>query len=469
MGMELSMNSPLLQPKHRFHASARRLLPDARRALLAATAFGLLLLAWKAALGGSAGPWLALGLLLAFAAALDPRRGAPGDRRLDDETRLQAQAWLEMPDPALVFDHRGVVLSVNQALSTMLDLAPGLPSDLRLTQVLGDGPGPRLESLWLLETLEHVGRAQGFEIALSHPGGGTITLEGRAVRLGDPERRQYVLVWRDVSDKARRARALEERLDRLEERYLRQTGELAQKVEALGRANRELQELDHQRADLISLVSHQVRAPLTNMLGAVERMQTGCSAPLAVCEQMFSVIRGQASRLNRLVGDVLSLARLESGDLALHIEPISLLPVVRQAVEQMGARGVRRFRLPYAPVLPLVMADRDRLMEVLVNLFDNADKYSPASGEIVVDVRATETEVVLTVLDSGSGLPPQDLERIFDKFYRAEAGDAQRAYGYGLGLYICRRLIEAQGGRIWATNSPEGGARFSFTLPVASK
>jgi two-component system sensor histidine kinase KdpD len=161
------------------------------------------------------------------------------------------------------------------------------------------------------------------------------------------------------------------------------------------------------------------------------------------------------------------VASLESGRVALQIEPLSLMPVLRQAVEQVGARGKRAFGLPYAPLLPLVMADRDRLTEVLVNLLDNADKYTPSASEVWVEVRPTETQVVVSVLDSGPGLPPEDLDRIFDKFYRAEAGDAQRAYGYGLGLYVCRRLIEAQGGQIWAANRPEGGASFSFSLPVA--
>jgi K+-sensing histidine kinase KdpD len=115
----------------------------------------------------------------------------------------------------------------------------------------------------------------------------------------------------------------------------------------------------------------------------------------------------------------------------------------------------------------MVMADRDHVTEVLVNLLDNADKYSPPTSDIHVEIRPTETEVVVSVLDSGPGLRVADLERIFEKFYRAEAGDSQRAYGYGLGLYVCRLLTEAQGGRIWAANRPEGGSNFSLALPVA--
>ncbi len=182
---------------------------------------------------------------------------------------------------------------------------------------------------------------------------------------------------------------------------------------------------------------------------------------------MFVVLRDQTARLNRLVRDVLSVAKLESGDLALQIEPLSLIPVLRQAVDEVGARGARSFHMPYAPILPLVMADKDRLTDVLVNLLDNADKYSPEGSEVRIEVRPTETEVIVSVIDSGPGLTDDDLSRVFDKYYRAETGDAQRAYGYGLGLYVCHRLIEAQRGRIWARRRPEGGASFSFSLPVS--
>ncbi|MBF8286178.1 MAG: histidine kinase, partial [Anaerolineales bacterium] len=144
---------------------------------------------------------------------------------------------------------------------------------------------------------------------------------------------------------------------------------------------------------------------------------------------------------DRLVRDVLNTARIESGDLALHPEPISVLPVIQQVVEQTRPRTADRLiHLPTKPGLPLVLADRDRVAEVLTNLLDNADKYSPRGTDILIEVQADQTEVTLAVRDSG----------------------------YGLGLYVCRQLIEAQGGRIWAENAPGGGAVFSFTLPVAS-
>jgi PAS domain S-box-containing protein len=379
---------------------------------------------------------------------------------------LLAQAWREMADPAMVFDEGGNVLAWNRALEGLLDLPAEAIEGSRLAEALGDRAS--IDSSWLLQRLKSHGSAHGIEVSFTTGAGSTTRLEGSASRLQGDEERRYTLVWRDVGERARRERSLETHVRDLDERYSGQTRELAQKIEALAQANDELQELDQMRSDLISIVSHQIRAPLTNMLGAVERVETGCPAATDTCAQMFTVMRDQAARLNRLITEVLNLASLESGDLGLHLEPLSVIPVVDQAIEEMAARGTGRFRKPFAPVMPLVMADRDRLIEVLVSLFDNADKYSPPEAEVQIQIRPTETEVLLSVLDSGPGLPIGDLERVFDKFYRAEAGDSQLAYGYGLGLYICRRLVEAQGGRIWATNRPGGGASISFALPVTT-
>ena len=113
------------------------------------------------------------------------------------------------------------------------------------------------------------------------------------------------------------------------------------------------------------------------------------------------------------------------------------------------------------------MADRDRVVEILTNLLDNADKYSPPDQEITVDVTADTAEITLSVHDHGRGLLNVDAEKLFSKFYRADSSDSQAAYGYGLGLYVCRRLVQAQGGRIWAEPALDGGAVFAFTLPVA--
>jgi signal transduction histidine kinase len=271
-----------------------------------------------------------------------------------------------------------------------------------------------------------------------------------------------------VTERKRRDEEIRRFNASLSEQVAERTHELAEKVEELARANEALRKADQTRSEFVSLVSHQIRAPLTNLRGAAERMQTDCGAMInATCSRMFIIMQQQADRLDALVRDVLSAARLEAGELVLHPEPISVLPVVQQVVEQTRARKTdRAFHLPLRPGLPLVFADRDRVAEVLSNLIDNADKYSPREQTIAIDVQADQTEVTIAVRDHGRGLPPADVDRVFDKFYRADGSDAQLAYGYGLGLFVCRRLVESQGGRIWAENAPGGGAIFYFTLPV---
>jgi two-component system sensor histidine kinase KdpD len=337
---------------------------------------------------------------------------------------------------------------------------------LRLAESLGEPDGMQVETRWLLDTLTRKGVAQGYQISLRAADGTRYILEGSARRLRQHVPPRFVLVWHDITQRESETQAQRELLLSLQEQYSRQTQELAQKVEDLARANRDLQELDSLRAELTSLVSHQIRAPLTNMMGAIEQMQATCPAMTSTCQRMFRVLQQQSERLNRLVRDVLNLTQLEAGALSLQVEPVSLMPVLEQAAEHFSARS-RQVVLPYAPVLPMVMADRDRLLEILLNLLDNADRFSPPDLPIQIQVRPTETEVVVTVLDRGPGLPPEDLERVFQKFYRGERGDAQAGYGYGLGLYICRRLLEAMQGRIWAANRPGGGAAFHFTLPVS--
>jgi signal transduction histidine kinase len=277
------------------------------------------------------------------------------------------------------------------------------------------------------------------------------------------------VILRDVTERKHREAEIIRLNTSLSQQVADRTRELAEKVEALAQANAELKKLDQMRSEFVSLVSQQIRAPLTNMRGAAERMQASCGAINSTCSRMFTIMGQQVERLDRLVQDVLNAARLEAGELVLHPEPVSVLPVVQQVADQMRARAADRpIQLPTKPGLPLVFADRDRLAEVLANLLDNADKYSPHGRAIDVEVQANQTDVTITVHDAGRGLPPGDLERVFEKFYRADGSDAQAAYGYGLGLYVCRRLIEAQHGRIWAENALDGGAAFSFTLPVAA-
>jgi two-component system sensor histidine kinase KdpD len=275
------------------------------------------------------------------------------------------------------------------------------------------------------------------------------------------------VVLRDITRRRHREEETQRLNATLNHQAAEQNYELAAKVHELGRANTELQKLDQTRSEFVSLVSHQIRAPLTNMGGAVQRMQLDCRAINPTCARMFTIFEQQVVRLDRLVQDVLNAAHLEAGEVSLQLEPISVMPIARLVADEIraGTPG-RTIQLVDKPGLPMAYADRDHVAEVLGNLLDNADKYSSSGEEIAVQIRADQMEITVTIRDAGPGIPPQDLERIFDKFYRIDSTDAQTAYGYGLGLYVCRQLMEAQGGRIWAENHPDGGALFSLALPV---
>lgn len=335
--------------------------------------------------------------------------------------------------------------------------------------LIGGGAAAEVELRWLKEMVQREGFVRGHETICRDVNDRAVNVELTATLLTNDYDKPVgmSIILRDITNRKRREEEIRRLNASLNEQMAARTHELAVKVEELIQANATLQNLDRTRSEFVSLLSHQIRAPLTNMNGAIQRMQTDCQAINPTCNRMFAILYQQFARLDRLVQDVLNASRLEAGEMSLHPEPISMLPVVQQVVEQIRARMAdRSIQLPAKPGLPLIYADRDRVAEVLVNLLDNADKYSPSGEEIVLEVRADQTEVTISVRDCGPGLPPGDLERVFDKFYRTDSSDSQVAYGYGLGLYVCRLLVKAQGGRIWAENHLDGGAVFSFTLPV---
>lgn len=416
---------------------------------------------------GTVGPLLTLWTLRRLGSWLDQKEQAERQARASDR-RLAAIANASA-DAIIGLDDQGRIESWNRGAKLLFGYTAGDVAGLPFAHLFGRDQAAGAEFGWLAETVRQSGFVHGYETTCLGSDGQPIAVELTATQLVDGEGGPFLgmsVILRNITERKRREEEIRRLNASLNAQVAERTRELAEKVEELARANAALQKLDQTRSEFISLVSHQIRAPLTNMQGAVERMRTDCYTVNLTCVRMFSIVEQQTSRLDRLVRDVLNAAHIETGDLVLHPEPISVLPVVQQAVDQMRARVVDRpFHLPTKPGLPLVLADRDRVVEVLANLLDNADKYSPPGAAIRLDVRADDTEVTIAVQDAGPGRQAGDLERVFDKFYRTDNSDAQAAYGYGLGLYVCRRLVEAQGGRIWAGNHPEG-ALFSFTLPV---
>jgi two-component system sensor histidine kinase KdpD len=231
---------------------------------------------------------------------------------------------------------------------------------------------------------------------------------------------------------------------------------------------RVLAETERLRAALLTSISHDLRTPLASILGTVSSLRSFPErySP-AEREDLLSTLQDEAERLNRFVSNLLDMTRLESGAIDLKLELIDVAEIVGSALQRAGSvLAGHRVEVNIEPHLPMLRLDAVLFEQVLFNLLDNAAKYSPIGSRI--DIRASrDGELVeIEVVDEGPGIPPADLERIFDKFYRVQAQDRRRA-GTGLGLAICRGFVEALGGWIVARNRRDRpGAVLTIRMPV---
>ncbi len=228
-----------------------------------------------------------------------------------------------------------------------------------------------------------------------------------------------------------------------------------------------LRRTDVLRAALISSVSHDLRTPLTSIKAAASSLlQDDVQWDDEARRSFTQAIEREADRLNRLVENLLDMSRIEGGALQPEREwyPIDELlhDVLGRLQPQLRDRSVT---IDVPANLPPVELDYMMIDQVVTNLVENAIRYTPGSSPIEIAVSSTAAEMVISVADRGPGIPSEDLERVFDKFYRV-LGRVRPVSGSGVGLAVCRGLIEAHGGRIWATNRPNGGALFRFTLPL---
>ncbi len=231
---------------------------------------------------------------------------------------------------------------------------------------------------------------------------------------------------------------------------------------------RVLAETERLRAALLTSLSHDLRTPLASIFGSATSLRNyRKELDDAAIDELIGTIQEESDRLNRFIANLLDMTRLESGAIAPRLEPVDVGDVVGSALERAKKfLSDHKVELDIVRPLPLLRLDPVLFEQVLFNLLDNASKYAPPRSTVRVQAEHEDNVVRLQVMDEGSGIPPADLERIFDKFYRIQAADRQRA-GTGLGLAICRGFIEAMGGRIAATNRLDrNGAIFTITLPV---
>jgi two-component system sensor histidine kinase KdpD len=215
---------------------------------------------------------------------------------------------------------------------------------------------------------------------------------------------------------------------------------------------------------LLNSISHDLRTPLVSITGALSSLR---EKSLKISPEdrtsLLETAHGEAERLNRLVGNLLNMTRLEAGAIHLRLEPCDIQDAIGAALEQLGGRLDKRpVKINLPEDLPLVTMDFALFGQALVNLLDNAIKYSPKNTSIEVNVSQTRNTVEIDICDQGIGIPPEDLERVFDKFYRVQRPESVN--GTGLGLAICKGIVEAHGGTIQALNRPGGGTIIKVIL-----
>ena len=247
---------------------------------------------------------------------------------------------------------------------------------------------------------------------------------------------------------------------------LDRTGRLVNII-AVARDMTRLREAEELKSTFISIISHELKTPVSiikGYAGTLRREDTTWEP--ATVRQIAGIIEEEADRLTQLIDNLLDASRLQAGALELQFAEVALDELAERVADRFRPQTDKHFIVvDFPPDFPLVHGDPRRLEQVLANLVSNAIKYSPHGGTIRISGRATPREVIVTVTDEGIGIPPEEQERIFERFYRASAARARQTPGTGLGLYLARAIVEAHGGRIWVESAPGRGAAFSFAIP----
>ncbi|HSJ50632.1 MAG TPA: ATP-binding protein [Actinomycetota bacterium] len=244
--------------------------------------------------------------------------------------------------------------------------------------------------------------------------------------------------------------------------------EVGQLAVAFNRMSSELESLERVRRDLVANVSHELKTPISALRAHLENLLDGVERP---DPRTLQVMLAQSERLGRMVDQLLELSRLESGDVPLRREPVSLAPLVARVLSEVRVtRGRSDIELSdeVPDDLPTVYADAERVYQVLFNLLDNAVRFTPSGGHVRVSAAGHNGAVDVAVADTGPGISAEHLPRLFDRFYRVDTSRSRDEGGTGIGLAIARSVVEAHGGRIWAESEPGKGSTFTFELPVTT-
>jgi two-component system sensor histidine kinase BaeS len=233
----------------------------------------------------------------------------------------------------------------------------------------------------------------------------------------------------------------------------------------------ELKQQDELRRDLIANIAHDLATPLTSVQGFSEALADDVITNPQVRQETAQLIGREIQRLRRLVGDMQNMTSLEAGRLQLDLAPLDLYTLVNETLDVVGFEceqvGIT-IHNEMSPTTPLVLADSDRVTQVLLNLLDNARRHTPDGGAITIGAKPDKQHLMVWISDTGIGIDPADLPHIFERFYRADRARTTTTGGSGLGLAIVKAIITAQNGTIYAESQPGQGTRIVFTLPISS-
>lgn len=243
--------------------------------------------------------------------------------------------------------------------------------------------------------------------------------------------------------------------------------ELDQLASSFNRMADSLEGVEQRRRELVTDLGHELRTPLTVLNGYLEGLGDGTIEPTG---QIYTLLTQETRRMQRLVNDLQELSKMEAGYLPINTQPVDLHPLLASVVQkfsnQLSSDSALAISLQYPADIPQVEADPQRLEQILVNLLSNALRHT-SSGSITVSVRQANDAVWIAVADTGEGIAPDDVPHVFERFWRADRSRDRNSGGTGIGLAICRRLVELQGGTIEVESSLNQGSRFQFSLPVA--
>jgi two-component system phosphate regulon sensor histidine kinase PhoR len=330
-----------------------------------------------------------------------------------------------MVEGLLLLDERGRVQLANRAFTALF----GLTADIRGRTII---EALRLHQLAdLVRSLETQKQVLGFEMKLPGPNDRWLQINAAAIFTDQVRRQGTVLVFHDLT---------------------------------------RLKQLENARQEFVANVSHELRTPLSLIKGYVETLLDGARDNPETATRFLQTIDRNADRLKLLIEDLLTISELEFGRVQLKLQSVTVGPVLAKVLEDFQARASARNVTLVNQVPDLaVRADPARLEQVLGNLVDNAIKYGRPQGSVIVGGSAREGgQVEVFVQDDGPGIPPEALERVFERFYRVDKARSRDQGGTGLGLAIVKHLVQSHGGWVWATSDPGHGATFYFTLPQDS-